>query len=230
MAYASIKNWPEDERPRERILRYGPASMSDAQLIAIILRTGGEGRSAIDIGMEMLATFGCLKNIEQASVTELCSVKGLGKAKAAQLRAALELGQRLFKLPMRKGAVFTTGRDVYSYYQPRFKNLKREVFCGAMLDAKNRLIKETKISEGILTSALIHPREAFRDAIKESAASILFVHNHPSGDPQPSREDIAITKKLQNAGEIVGITVLDHIIIGDGSYTSMLERGYFKKK
>lgn len=226
MAYKSIKDWPEDERPRERLLRHGPASMSDAQLIAIILRTGGCGRSAIDLGMELLDTFRDLKNIEQASLSEICRLKGLGKAKAAQLKASLELGKRMLKGPALKGPVFSSGKDVYSYYYPKFQNLRKEVFYCAMLDVKNRLVNEFRVSEGSLTSSIVHPREAFRNAIKESAASVIFVHNHPSGDPSPSRDDVSITERLASAGETVGIKVLDHIIIGDGTYTSMMEKGY----
>ncbi len=228
MAYKSIKEWPEDERPRERLLRYGAQSMSDAQLIAIILRTGGGGRSAMDLGMELLDRFGSLSKIEHATLAEIRETKGLGSAKAAQLKAALELGRRMFGEPVSKSAAFMKGGDVYRHFYPRFLNLKKEVFFCAMLDAKNRLIRDVKVSEGSLTASVVHPREAFKEAIKESAAAVIFVHNHPSGDTSPSREDISITEKLAVAGEAVGIRVLDHVIIGDGSYTSMLEKGYLK--
>ena len=230
MAYKSIKDWPEDERPRERLLRQGADNMSDAQLIAIILRTGGHGKSAMDMAMELIGMFGGLRELEQASISEVCTLKGLGTAKAAQLRAALELGKRLLGNTANKGPAFSAGQDVYAYFYPRFTGLKKEVFHCAMLDVKNRLIRDSRISEGTLTSSLIHPREAFREAIKESAVSVIFVHNHPSGDPHPSREDIMITGRLESAGETVGIKVLDHIIIGDGQYVSMLEKGYFKNK
>ncbi len=230
MAYKSIKHWPEAERPRERLLARGPEAMSDAQLVAIVLRTGGGGRSALDIAMELLDTFGTMRDLERASVSEFCSLKGMGTAKAAQLKAALELGRRLFREPPVKGPGFSTGQDVYSYFHPLLRNLDKEVFHCAMLDVKNRLIRDSRISEGTLTSSLVHPREAFRDAIRESAASVIFVHNHPSGDPSPSREDILLTERLKAAGETVGIRVLDHIIVGDGSYASMLEKGYLKNK
>ncbi|MEC4676549.1 MAG: DNA repair protein RadC [Nitrospirota bacterium] len=230
MSYKSIKNWPEDERPRERLFKHGPSSLSPAQLIAIILRTGGGGGSAIDLAMELLDEFGSLKNMEQASLTEFCALKGLGKAKAAQLRAALELGRRLFQERGDDISVFLTARDVYDYFHPRFSNLKKEVFHCMMLNVKNRKIRESRISEGTMTFSVIHPREAFREAIKEAAVSVIFVHNHPSGDPNPSREDISITAKLAAAGETVGIRVLDHIIIGDGTYASMLEKGYLTSK
>lgn len=228
MSYRSIKDWPEDERPRERLLKYGHEQMSDAHLIAIILRTGGSGRSAVDMGLELLDHFGSLKKIEQASVHEICTIKGLGLAKAAQLKAALELGKRVYKETVPRGPLFSNGRDVFDYYHPRLSGMKKEVFSCALLDVKNRLIQEARVSEGTLTSSLIHPREAFLQAVRESAASVIFVHNHPSGDPTPSRDDILITERLENAGEMIGIKVLDHIIIGDGQYASMLEKGYLK--
>jgi len=229
MAYQSIKQWPEGERPRERLLKFGAHNLSDAQLLAILLRTGGGGKSALDLAIETLNSFGNLNKIDHASLGEFAGIKGIGKAKVAQIKAALELGRRLLGEHHERGPVFSTGHDVYSYYHRFFKNLKKEVFRCAMLDAKNRVFKECRISEGTLTNSLIHPREAFRDAIKESAASVIFAHNHPSGDTTPSREDILITERLVNAGEIVGIKVLDHVIIGDETYTSMFEKGYIKK-
>jgi DNA repair protein RadC len=229
MTYQSIKKWPEGERPRERLVRFGARNLSDAQLLAIIIRTGGSGKSALDLAIETLHTFGSLDKLDNASPSEVASIKGMGKAKVAQIKAALELGRRLLEERHEKGPVFSTGRDVYAYYHPLFKNLKKEVFRCAMLDAKNRMIKECRISEGTLTNSLIHPREAFRDAIRESAASVIFVHNHPSGDTSPSREDIFITERLVDSGEIVGIKVLDHVIIGDDQYTSMFEKGHIKK-
>ena len=229
MGYQSIKKWPEGERPRERLLKYGAENLSDAHLLAIVLRTGGGGKSAIDLAMEILDSFGDLKAVESASPGEFVSFKGMGRAKVAQLKASLELGRRLVEEPGRKGPVFSNGRDVYLYYQRLMSN-KKEVFHCAMLDAKNRMFKDCRVSEGTLTHSLIHPREAFREAIKESAASVIFVHNHPSGDPDPSREDISITERLVNAGEVVGIRVLDHIIIGDGRYTSLMETGHMNSK
>ncbi len=230
MAHQSIKDWPEEERPRERLLKNGSGYLSDAQLLAIILRTGGGRKSAMELGIELLRTFGSLKKLEQASVKELEQLSGIGKAKIAQLKAAFELGSRLLRESALKGPVFSTGNDVYAYYYPLLQNVKKEAFYCAMLDAKNRLIRDSRVSEGTLTASLVHPREAFRDSIKESAASVIFVHNHPSGDPTPSSEDIVITEKLSSAGDTIGIKVLDHIIIGDGAYTSMLEKGYLRNK
>lgn len=229
MAKQGIKSWPEGERPRERLLQYGADRLSDAQLLAIILRTGGDGKSALDLAIELLKDFEGLRGIENAVSGEFSKFKGMGDAKVAQLKAAFELGRRLLEEPVRRGPAFASGGDVFAYYHRRLRDLKKEVFYCAMLDAKNRISKDYCVSEGTLTNSLIHPREAFKNAIRESAASVIFVHNHPSGDPRPSREDIIVTERLVNAGEVVGIKVLDHVIIGDNKYTSMMEGGYIKK-
>ncbi len=228
MPEQKIKHWPESERPRERLIKYGAESLSDAQLLAIILRTGSGEKGVLALSMSILDTFKTLRNIDAASISELSSMKGLGIAKTAQIKAAFELGKRLMSESSEGNPVFTSSMKVYSYFAPRFKNLKKEVFISLLLDTKNRLIKEKeydKISEGTLTKSLIHPREAFREAIRESAASVIFIHNHPSGDPSPSDDDLAITERLKKAGQIIGISVLDHIIIGDGKYISLKERG-----
>ncbi|MBI4698302.1 MAG: DNA repair protein RadC [Nitrospirae bacterium] len=230
MEYKSIKNWPEDERPRERLLRFGADELSTAQLIAIILRTGGKNKSALGLARELLLKFDSLKDIEDASLSEFSGIKGIGSAKMAQIKAALELGRRLLASD-RKGTserpCFKNSKEVYDYFMPKFYGLKKEKFICTLLDTKNRVFKETVVSEGTLTFSPVHPREVFRYAIKEAAASVLFVHNHPSGDPAPSRDDIEITKRLVETGKIIGINVMDHIIIGDNRYSSMMEKGYF---
>ncbi len=230
MAYKSIKEWPENERPRERLLKHGPSALSDAQLLAIILRTGGGGRSALDIGLDLLTRFCSFRELEQASLHEFSSIKGIGKAKAAQIKASLEIGRRLYQEPSPKGPAFSSGKDIYNYFYPRMQGLRKESFHCILLDVKNRMIRDVKISEGTLTASLIHPRESFRNAVRESAAAVIFIHNHPSGDPNPSREDIAVTEKLEKAGETLGIKMLDHIIVADGGFTSMLEKGYIGGK
>jgi len=227
--YKSIKKWPEDERPRERLLKFGAHSLSTAQILAIILRTGGQEKSAIGLAREILMRFSSLKDIEDASPAEFSGIKGMGDAKIAQLKAAFELGRRLLQSGAEDNLLtpsFKNSRQVYEYYLPRFYGLKKERFLCAMLDNKNRVFKETIVSDGTLTSSLVHPREVFRYAIKEAAASVLFIHNHPSGDPNPSRDDISITKRLIETGKLVGINVLDHIVISDGRYMSLLETGY----
>lgn len=224
-AVLKVKDWPENERPRERLLKHGADNLSDAQLLAIILRTGSGEKGVLSLAMSLLEAFGDMRNIDSASISELASLKGLGTAKIAQIKAAFELGKRLMSESSANKPVFSSGHSVYSYFSPRFKNLKKELFISLLLDTKNRLIREFRVSEGTLTNSLIHPREAFREAVKESAASVIFVHNHPSGDPSPSRDDMAVTERLKTAGEIIGIRMLDHIIIGDGKYVSLKEKG-----
>lgn len=228
MEYKSIKQWPEEERPRERLLKLGAEGLSTAELLAIILRTGSRERSALELARETLMRFSSLREIEDASVAEFTEIKGIGSSKVAQMKAAFELGKRL----MQYGSVneaqnpsFSNSRGVYEYFRPEFYGLKKERFLCALLDTKNRVFKEKVISEGTLNSSLVHPREVFRYAIKEAAASVLFIHNHPSGDPNPSRDDIHITKRLVETGKVVGINVLDHIVITDGSYLSLMEKG-----
>lgn len=227
MDYRSMKDWPEDERPRERLLKYGAGDLSTAQLIAIILRTGGKNKNALELSHELMKRFNSLGEIEDAATAELSDIKGLGNAKIAQLKSALELGKRLLMdgrgKKIRKPS-FKNSRQVYEYYMPKFSGLKKEKFLCSLLDSRNRVFKETLVSEGTLTASLVHPREVFRFAIKEAAASVLFVHNHPSGDPTPSSDDIDITGRLVETGRIIGIQVLDHVIIGDGSYVSIVEK------
>jgi DNA repair protein RadC len=220
-----INQWPEDERPRERLIRHGVASLSDAQLLAILLRTGSGDQGVMDLAISLVNKFGTLSNIDNATQAELSGMKGIGTAKIAQIKAAFELGRRLMAESREDMPLFTTSAAVYTCFAPTFKNLKKELFLCLLLDAKNRLIKYSRVSEGTLTNSLMHPREAFKEAVRESAAAVIFVHNHPSGDPTPSREDAAVTERLKKAGEILGITTLDHIIIGDGSYVSLKEKG-----
>jgi DNA repair protein RadC len=229
MHYTSIKKWPEGERPRERLLKFGPNGLSTAELLAIILKTGSRDKSAITLASELLVRFTVLKEMEDASPAEFLNIKGIGDAKVAQLKAAFELGRRLLQKEQdmaEQYSPFKNSREVYEYYRPRFFGLKKERFLCSLLDSKNRVFMETVVSEGTLTSSLVHPREVFRYAIKEAAASVLFVHNHPSGDPDPSRDDIEITKRLVETGRVIGIHVIDHIVICDGKYVSLMEKGY----
>lgn len=220
----SVKHWPEDERPRERLVAHGPASLSDAQLLAIIIRNGRAGRSAVDLGRELLERFGSLAGIEQAGIKEICAVPGIGPAKAAEIKAAIELGRR-YQKPSLAGASFCSSGDIAAYYRPRMKDLKKEMFRCALLDTKNKLIREEVISVGSLSASIVHPRDAFKPAVRESAAAVIFIHNHPSGDIKPSQEDILLTRRLVQAGEVLGIQVLDHIIIGDGEHFSFRDNG-----
>lgn len=221
---SSLRRWPENERPRERLIKHGTQSLSDAQLLAIILRTGSNGKTAIDTSIELLQKFNGLTGLDEASAGELKKHKGLGIAKIAQIKAAFELGRRVLSKKAEE-KFFNSAEIVYSYYYPKLKGLKKEIFITLLLDTKLRLIREVKVSEGTLNQSIIHPREVFKDAIKESAYALILLHNHPSGDSTPSEQDIEITKRLKKASEILEIPILDHIIIGAGRYFSMKEKG-----
>lgn len=225
MSGPKVKDWPSGERPRERLIADGPTALSDAHLLAVILRTGGGDRDVISLAMHLLDSFGGLREIDRASVSSLRSIGGIGISKAAQLKAAFELGKRMMRETSDPNPQFPSSMDVYAYTAPYFKNLRTEHFIALLLDTRNRLIRQVRISEGTLNNSPIHPRECFREAIRESAAAVIFAHNHPSGDPEPSSDDVAVTGRLKAAGEVVGIRVLDHIVVGEGRYVSLKEKG-----
>ncbi|MCP9462248.1 MAG: DNA repair protein RadC [Nitrospira sp.] len=229
MAAKGISYWPESERPRERLLSKGPEVLSDAQLLAILLRTGRRDSSAVQVAMELLHHVGGLGGLVKSGVEELCSVEGVGPAKAAQLKAALELGRRSLATPLSTGMHVSSSADLFRHFYPVLRDRKQELFKVVLLDAKNAVIKETTISEGSLTLSIVHPREVFASAIRESAAGVIFLHNHPSGDPTPSQEDRRLTDRLVAAGRLLGISVLDHVIIGDGRYVSFADEGWLTK-
>jgi DNA repair protein RadC len=220
----SVKQWPEDERPRERLIAHGAAALSDAHLLAIIIKNGRAGRSALDLALELLMKFESLAGIEKAGISEICDVPGIGKAKAAEIKAAIEIGRR-YQKPSLAGASLCSSEDVAEYYRPRMRDLKKEVFKCVLLDTKNKIIRDEEVSVGSLSASIVHPRDTFKAAIRESAAAVLFVHNHPSGDTRPSQEDILLTRRLVQAGEVLGIQVLDHIIMGDGGHFSFRDHG-----
>jgi DNA repair protein RadC len=225
----AIKEWPEDERPRERLAKFGAESLSEAQLLAIVLATGdaSTGQSALDLARNLMHTFGSLRALDASSVSELCQTKGIGPAKATTIKAALELGKRLLSEPSRRKVKITGPQDVVAHYQPHLQHLRKEIFKVILLDTKHYVQKDVTISEGSLSASLVHPREAFLPAIKDSAAAVIFVHNHPSGDPTPSPEDKNLTQRLAEVGRLVGIGVLDHVIIGAGKpgYMSFRDAG-----
>ncbi len=228
MKKVGINHWPEDERPRERLIKEGEDHLSTAHLLAVVLRTGSAGKSAVELAMEILQHYGDLKALAGATIHELCSIKGVGLAKAAQIKASLEIGKRAAAFPLGKKRRILSSRDVYDvsrHYIQYFHGLKKEVFRLLMLDGKNRIFADYTVSEGCLTSSIVHPREVYIQAIKNSAASVIFLHNHPSGDPSPSPEDIEITKRLVAAGDLLGIKVLDHVILGDGGFLSFADKG-----
>ena len=223
-----IKEWPVDERPREKMLKQGSGSLSNAELLALILRTGDSTtkKSAIDLGRDIISHFGDnLRELGNADLAEICTIKGMGMAKATGLKAAFTLASRFQARRLESFDRFTSPRQVFEYFHHEFRDSRKEYFLILLLDGKNRIIRRVQISEGSLNQSIVHPREVFSPAVKESAAALIFVHNHPTGDPAPSTEDIAITRRLREAGDIMGIKVLDHIIVGDGEFVSFVERG-----
>jgi DNA repair protein RadC len=223
----SVKHWPEDERPRERLLSLGASSLSDAQLLAIIIRNGRAGRTAVDLGRELITRFRDFAGIYHAGIKEISQTNGIGPAKAAEIKAAIEIGKR-FQLPdldRKKRASFCSSEDVAKHCTPMLKDEKREIFRCFLLDTKNKVIRDEVVSIGSLSASIVHPRDTFKAAVRESAAAVIFVHNHPSGDVKPSQEDILLTKRLVQSGEVLGIQVLDHIIIGDGTHFSFKDNG-----
>lgn len=221
-----IREWPEEERPREQLILKGPEVLSEAQLLAIILRTGSSlSGSALDLARDLLKEFGGLKALGDASISELCQKKGMGAAKAAQVKAALELGKRTLKEELGSRRSFSSSRDAAAYLSPSMARLKQEVFKALLLNIKNQLLREATIAQGGLTSSLVRPREVFLPAIREGAPQIIFAHNHPSGDPTPSRDDFLLSQRLARGGSLLGVEVLDHIIIGGNSYYSFADSG-----
>ena len=227
MAYQTIKDWPQEDRPREKLLAKGPHSLSETELLAIILRNGNAstGESAVDHARLLLNQFGGLKGIDDASTSEICLVKGIGPAKVAQLKACLEIGKRVGSQKWETGQPLHSAEDVYHHFRESLGREKREFFYVVLLNNKNRKMREVKVSEGSLTASLVHPREVYNPVIRESAAGVIFVHNHPSGDPAPSAEDIDITKRLKEVGDVMGVRVLDHVVIGHDRYFSFNDRG-----
>jgi len=224
----TIHDLPVAERPRERLQKYGAESLSAQEIIALILGCGISGESVMVTAQRLISQFGSLGGIAGASVEELSQIKGIGLAKASQIKAAFELANRMEVLTAAsEKPVIKKPEDVAGLVTGRLKGKKREYFLAILLDTRSRLIKVAEISVGSLDASVVHPREVFKEAISASAASVIFVHNHPSGDPMPSGDDIKLTKRLAEAGEIVGIDVLDHVIIGDNKYLSLKREGLF---
>ena len=224
----TIHDLPISERPRERLQKFGVEALSAQEILALILGRGIAGESVMVTAQRLLSQFGNLKGIASASVEQLSQVKGIGVAKASQIKAAFELANRLegYSEAGDKPLVKTPD-EVVALVRGRLKGKKKEHFLALLLDTRNQLIKVAEISVGSLDTSLVHPREVFKEAISASAASVIFVHNHPSGDPEASEDDIKLTKRLAEAGEIVGIDVLDHVIICDKKYLSLKGKGLF---
>jgi DNA repair protein RadC len=224
----TVHDLPVGERPRERLFKLGSEALSAQEILALILGRGIKGESVMMTSQKLLSRFGSLKGVANASIEELTQTRGIGPAKAAQIKAALELSKRLeANVDEKPKPVLKSPEDVAALMRSKLKGKKKEHFWVLCLDTRNRLIGDKQVSIGSLDTSIVHPREVFKEAVSSSAASVIFVHNHPSGDPEPSKEDIELTKRLVKAGEIIGIDVLDHIIVCDKSYLSLKAKNLF---
>ncbi|WP_181884657.1 RadC family protein [Neobacillus piezotolerans] len=221
-----IRDYPQEERPRERFIAGGPASLSNHELIALLLRTGTKDESVLQLSNRLLSHFEGLRLLKAASLEEITAIKGIGTAKAILLMAALELGSRVANLANNDRYVIRSPEDGANYVMNEMRFLSQEHFVCLYLNTKNQVLHKQTIFIGSLNASIVHPREVFKEAFRRSAASIICVHNHPSGDPAPSREDIEVTKRLSECGKIIGIDLLDHLIIGENKFVSLKEKGY----
>jgi DNA repair protein RadC len=219
---------PEPERvdgPRERLFQQGTAALSDVELVALLLRTGGAGRDVLDVSRALLAECGGLLGVAREDASGLRASVGVGPAKSATLLAACELGRRIATRRLEVGARIHGPGDVYRHFFERLRGCPHERFLALLLDGRHRVMGDVLVSQGTLTASLVHPREVFRDAIRRSAAALVLVHNHPSGDPTPSAEDRAVTARLASAGEVLGIRIVDHVVVAEHGYHSFNEAG-----
>ncbi|MFC2010327.1 DNA repair protein RadC [Chloroflexota bacterium] len=224
----TIHDLPVSERPRERLQKFGAEALSAQEILALILGRGIAGESVAVTAQRLLSQFGSIRGIAEASLEELTKVKGVGLAKASQIKAAFELANRLEGYPeITEKPLVRTPEEVVSLIKGKLRGKKKEHFQALLLDTRSQLIRITEISIGSLDASIVHPREVFKEALSASAASVIFVHNHPSGDPEPSEDDVELTRRLAQAGDIMGIDVLDHIIIGDKKYLSLKREGLF---
>lgn len=222
-----VRDLPPEERPREKLLAYGPSGLSNAELLAILLRSGTRKKSVLRIAEEILAHIKeqGLVGMVHISVAELAKIDGVGKVKAATLQAAIELARRLAVQQSAKIQMITGPEDVARYAMPHYRFEQKEHFAVLLLNTKNHVISMPEVSVGSLSASVVHPREVFRAAIDHAAAAMILLHNHPSGDPTPSREDIAVTERLVKAGKIMDIPVLDHVVLGRDRFISLKEKG-----
>ena len=220
-----ILDWPECERPRERLFSQGAEKLTDTELLAVIVGTGSGEATAVDLARYLLHTCGSFRGIDSKSIAELNKIKGIGSAKSARIKAAIELGKRLFRETSCVKDKILSSDDVYKIVSAHMRDHSREVFRLLLLTSRNALLADKTVFEGSLTESLVSPREVIYLALSEQAASVVFVHNHPSGDPSPSEEDKKITRQLKDACEAVGVNVLDHVIIGKEGYFSFADQG-----
>lgn len=222
----AIADWPADERPREKLLARGSAALSDAELLAIFLRTGVRGSSAVDLARELLTRFGGLRALLRASREELCAARGLGPAKYVQLQAVLEMARRHLAESLKAGAMLASPRAASDYLVARLRDLNQEVFGALLLDTQHQVIAFEELARGTLDGATVYPREVVKCALRHNAAAVIFAHNHPSGIAEPSAADRVLTEKLKAALAQIDVRVLDHFVVGEGPPTSFAERGW----
>lgn len=220
-----ISDWPAAERPREKLLARGASALSDAELLAIFLRTGLPGKSAVELARELLQHFDGLRGLLEAEQNAFCAVKGMGEAKFVQLQASLELSRRHLLSTLQRGDALTSPTDTRSYLSAQLRHREREIFACLYLDNRHRVLGYEELFFGTIDGASVHPREVVRRAIAHNAAAVILAHNHPSGVTEPSRSDEDITRRLKDALALVDVRVLDHMIVGDGAITSLAERG-----
>jgi len=222
----AIREWPVPERPRERLHAEGAGALATRELLAILIGSGRQGVSAVDVAADVLRTTGgSLRRLAMCTPVELLAVDGVGPAVAARLSASLELGRRLAREGPQERDRVSGPRDVFERCAPGMRDLTQEEFRVLLLTTQHGVLREITITRGTVDASIVHPREVFRAAIAENAAAMILVHNHPSGDPRPSPDDMAITRQLAEAGRVLGIAVLDHVVIGDGRYVSFVEAG-----
>jgi DNA repair protein RadC len=221
----AFEKWPASERPRERLYHNGVEALADAELLALQLGSGRRGQNAVAVAQEVLATYGSLAGVAARELAELAGLPGVGRVKACRLVAAFELTRRLRARTPGARIVLGSPADVHAAFGALMEDLPREVFRVALLDAQNVLLRDLIVSEGTLSSSLVHPREVFKPALLEPAASIILLHNHPSGDPTPSREDLRLTRQLAECARLLDLRINDHVVIGRGRYVSLAERG-----
>ncbi|MDN4619726.1 DNA repair protein RadC [Paenibacillus sp. PsM32] len=220
-----LRDVPLEERPRERMMNYGAEALSHAELLAILLRTGTKDESVMHLANRIMRQVGSIRQLVDLSIEELTEIKGIGTAKAIQIKAGIELGRRITRTGKEEVKAIRSPRDAADLLIEQLRYLQKEHFVCLFLNTKNHIISQETLSMGSLNASIVHPREVFRAAIKCSSASVIFAHNHPSGDPTPSPEDVALTKRLVDAGKIIGIEVLDHLVIGDMKFVSLKEQG-----
>ncbi len=218
------------ERPRERMLLLGAEALSDAELLALLLRTGSGRRNASQVAALLLERHGGLVGVAGAAESELSALPGIGPAKSASLRACFELSRRIASRRLEPGQPIRGPEDVHRHFHPALRHVAQERFIVVLLDGRHRVIRHELVSQGTLTASLVHPREVFRPALREAAAAVVLVHNHPSGDPTPSAEDREITIRLARAGELLGIRVLDHVVVAESGFASLRELGVLERE